>query len=141
MFCFFFLPFLRPSFAFPCSLFIRLPIGTVAPGRLAIVLEILSSSNEKPEVNMVRFVVYRGSTWPQIRTLVCFRHLQFEVLLLVLNRDRYFHFFWLQFGISNPAKRRHVPTYPVVILPGKPSQKHSYCTSGKKKGKPCSSQD
>ena len=141
VFSFFFLPFLRPTFRFPCNLFIRLSIGTVSPGRLASVLEILSSSNEKPEVNMVIFVMFRGSMWPQMRKLVCFRHLRFELLLLVLNRDRYFYLVWLQFGISNPAKRGHVPTYPVVILPGKPSQKPSYCKSGKNKEKPCSSQN
>lgn len=37
---------------------------------------------QKPEVNMVIFVMFRGATWLQIRTFVW---------LLVLNRDRHFH--------------------------------------------------
>ena len=37
---------------------------------------------------------------------VCvFQTLAFRLLLLVLNRDRYFHLLWRQFGMSNPAKR------------------------------------
>ena len=48
--------------------------------------------------------------WLQIRTFVGFRHLRFEVLLLVLNRDQYFHLLWRQFGMSNPAKRDQLPS-------------------------------
>lgn len=40
---------------------------------------------QKPEVNMVIFVMFRGATWLQIRTFVW---------LLVLNRDRHFHLLW-----------------------------------------------
>ena len=83
----------------------------VAP---AIVFEIFMVENvpffnEKPEVNRVIFVMFRGPMWLQIRTFVCFRDLRFEVLLLVLNRDRYFHLPWRRFGMSNPAKRGHAP--------------------------------
>ena len=39
---FFFPRFLRPTFAFPCSVFIKLSIGTVAP---AIVFEIFMFEN------------------------------------------------------------------------------------------------
>ena len=42
VFCFFFLAFFRPIFAFSCSLFIGLSIGTVAP---AIVFEIFIVEN------------------------------------------------------------------------------------------------
>ena len=106
VFCFFFPRFLRPIFAFSCSLFIRLSIGTVAPGRprdrfwdiYGWKRTILSGSNEKLEVNMVIFVMFRGSMCLQIRTFVCFRDLRFQVLLLVLNRDRYFHLLWRQIG-------------------------------------------
>ena len=63
---------------------------------------------------MVMFVMFRGSMWLQIRMFVCFRHLRFQVLLLILNRDRYFYLLWRQFGMSNPAKRGH--THRVVIL-------------------------
>ena len=45
MLCFFLPYFLRPIFAFPCSLFIRLSIGTVASGRPAIVFEIIMVVN------------------------------------------------------------------------------------------------
>ena len=96
---------------------------------------ILSGSNEKPEVNMVIFVMFRGPMWLQIRTFVCFRDLRFDVLLLVLNRDRYFHLLWRRFGMSNPAKRGHAP--PSGETPGyNPAIKTSYCTSGNIEGKP-----
>ena len=66
------------------------------------------AKNRRP-VNMIIFVIFRRSMWLQIRTFVCFRHLRFQVLLLVLNRDRYFHLFWRQFGMSNSPKRGHSP--------------------------------
>ena len=125
--CFvFFLCFLRPIFAFSCSLCIRLSIGTVAPGRPRYRFwdiygwkrTILSSTNEKPEVNIVICVMFLGSTWLQIRTFVCFRHLLFQGLLLFLNRERYFHLLWSQLsGMNNPAKRGHAP--PSGDTPGK----------------------
>ena len=58
---------------------------------------------------MVICVMFRWSTWLQIRKFACFRHLRIQVFLLVFNRDRFFHLLWRPFGMSNPAKRGHAP--------------------------------
>ena len=90
-------------------------------------LVLFTSSNEKPEVNMVVCVIFCGSTWLQIRTFASFRHLRIQELLLVFNRDRYFHLHRSPFGMSNPAKRGHAP--PSGDTPGKNPAKKKTTTA------------
>ena len=69
----------------------------VAPAFVFEIFMVENVPNEKPEINIVIFVMFRGSMWLLIRTFVGFRDFGFQVLLLVLNRDRYFHLVWRQF--------------------------------------------